>query len=172
MKSVSSTQDFGNSWTNLTQNSEGRVASFVDFDWGVLLQPWSKYRERPADTTIFATAYEDPKHMKASLSACPSPLLRTCVCSAVFFLKRLCHENIRLSGIKRYINSDQLGMYPLSNMFSIVYCNPCMVFNSKMPYFILPDLSDKHDMHRVGSPTCLGQKCPLHNEPRLLQKQS
>ena len=59
-------QDFGNSWTNLTENSEGRVASFVDFDWGVLLQPWSKYRERPADTTIFATAYEDPKHMKVS----------------------------------------------------------------------------------------------------------
>ena len=43
------------------------MASFVDFDWGVLLQPWSKYRDRPADTTIFATAYEDPKHMKVCL---------------------------------------------------------------------------------------------------------
>lgn len=62
-------QDFGNTWTNLTENSDGRIASFVDFDWGVLLQPWSKYREQPADKTIFATAYEDPKHMKAGLNA-------------------------------------------------------------------------------------------------------
>ena len=63
-------QDFGNTWKNLTDNSQGRVASFVDFDWGVLLQPWSKYRERPADETIFATAYEDPKHMKVQQYLC------------------------------------------------------------------------------------------------------
>ena len=30
-------QDFGISWTNLTENSQGRVASFVDYDWGMLL---------------------------------------------------------------------------------------------------------------------------------------
>ena len=125
MKSIPSTQDFGNAWTNLTQNSEGRVASFVDFDWGVLLQPWSKYRERPADTTIFATAYEDPKHMKARLSVSPSPLLRSCVCSAaILLLKGLCHENSRFSGIEWYTNSVHIGVHPLQIRSQLCFAIP------------------------------------------------
>ena len=57
-------QDFGASWRNLTESSKGRIASFVDFGWGAFLKPWSEWREQAADETIFATAYEDPKHMK------------------------------------------------------------------------------------------------------------
>ena len=57
-------QDFGKTWTNLTDNSGGRVASFVDFDWGALLNPWWGEDSDAEDTTIFATVYEDPKHMK------------------------------------------------------------------------------------------------------------
>ena len=58
-------QDFGKSWTNLTENSEGRIASFVDFDWGALLNPfWGADEKEAEDPTIFATVYEDPKHMK------------------------------------------------------------------------------------------------------------
>lgn len=58
-------QDFGNTWANVTENSNGRIASFVDFDWGVNLKPWNpEEKAPPPDKTIFATAYEDPKHMK------------------------------------------------------------------------------------------------------------
>lgn len=56
-------QDFGNKWTNLTENSEGRVASFVDFGWGASLEQFNA-AFKADDQTIFATAYEDPKHMK------------------------------------------------------------------------------------------------------------
>jgi len=40
----------------------------VDFGWGAFLRPWQEWRERPADTTIFATAYEDAHHMKVLLA--------------------------------------------------------------------------------------------------------
>jgi hypothetical protein len=30
-------QDFGATWLNLTANSNGRIASFRDFDWGAQL---------------------------------------------------------------------------------------------------------------------------------------
>ena len=55
-------QDFGGSWTNLTAKSGGAVSAFWDFDWGAHLHlgKQSPYK----DTTILATAYEDPKHMK------------------------------------------------------------------------------------------------------------
>lgn len=62
-------QDFGNTWKNLTENSGGRIASFVDYDWGAYLKPWNpEAKEQPSDETIFATAYEDPKHMKVTCS--------------------------------------------------------------------------------------------------------
>ena len=35
---ASDAQDFGITWTNLTENSAGRVASFVDYDWGMPLK--------------------------------------------------------------------------------------------------------------------------------------
>ena len=46
-------QTFGHSWTNLTQNSGGAIASFWDFDWGASLHHGEK-RAFP-DETIFAT---------------------------------------------------------------------------------------------------------------------
>jgi hypothetical protein len=55
-------QDFGKSWTNLTQNSGGAIASFWDFDWGANLHHGEK-RSFP-DETIFATVYESPEEMK------------------------------------------------------------------------------------------------------------
>lgn len=46
-------QNFGHSWTNLTENSGGAIASFWDFDWGASLHHGEK-RAFP-DETIFAT---------------------------------------------------------------------------------------------------------------------
>ncbi|BDA42979.1 Vacuolar protein sorting/targeting protein 10 [Coccomyxa sp. Obi] len=55
-------QTFGHSWTNLTQNSGGAIASFWDFDWGASLHHGEK-RAFP-DETIFATVYESAEAMK------------------------------------------------------------------------------------------------------------
>lgn len=33
-------QDFGSSWTNLTEQSAGRITSFRDFDWGAKMAMW------------------------------------------------------------------------------------------------------------------------------------
>ncbi|KAK9806438.1 hypothetical protein WJX73_007437 [Symbiochloris irregularis] len=60
-------QDFGRSWSNLTDNSQGRIAAFVDFDWGSDLYRWGEANDTIRDETIFATAYEDPKHIKGPL---------------------------------------------------------------------------------------------------------
>lgn len=54
-------QDFGRTWANLTANSQGRIAAFVDFDWGAELYTWGESNDSYRDETIFATAYEDPK---------------------------------------------------------------------------------------------------------------
>ena len=54
-------QDFGRTWANLTVNSQGRIAAFVDFDWGSELYQWNESSDNVRDETIFATAYEDPK---------------------------------------------------------------------------------------------------------------
>ena len=61
MASSCCAQDFGKSWQNLTQNSQGRIAAFVDFDWGSELYTWGEDENVLIDETIFATAYEDPK---------------------------------------------------------------------------------------------------------------
>ena len=55
-------QDFGGSWQNLTANSKGKIASFMDFDWGANLH-MGEASHFP-DETIFATAYENAEHMK------------------------------------------------------------------------------------------------------------
>ena len=98
---LSRLQDFGITWANLTANSAGRIASFVDYDWGERLTPeayghyagcvpvpclasrFQAHTRRSCagaafnwndsddpthpDETIFATVYEDPKHMKGPL---------------------------------------------------------------------------------------------------------
>lgn len=33
-RNILSWQDFATSWTNLTEQSQGRISSFRDFDWG------------------------------------------------------------------------------------------------------------------------------------------
>ena len=58
-------QDFAKSWQNLTQNSKGHIASFVDFDWGAELEPWGS-KPRHTDETIFATAYESAAKLKGA----------------------------------------------------------------------------------------------------------
>ena len=58
---------------NLTENAAGRIASFVDFDWGAHLNPWfGATKEDAEDPTIFATVYEDAKHLKVHF---PKPVL-------------------------------------------------------------------------------------------------
>ena len=54
-------QDFGKQWSNLTANSQGRIAAFVDFDWGSELYGWGEANDTILDETIFATAYEDAR---------------------------------------------------------------------------------------------------------------
>lgn len=54
-------QDFGRNWQNLTDNSQGRIAAFVDFDWGAELYRWGEDHDEIRDKTIFATAYEDAR---------------------------------------------------------------------------------------------------------------
>ena len=61
-----SLQDFGQTWENLTENSAGKIASFVDFEWGAMLKPWGNSTTNK-DETIFATVYEDTKHLKGPL---------------------------------------------------------------------------------------------------------
>lgn len=61
------TQDFGRNWQNLTDNSQGRIAAFVDFDWGAELYRWGEDHDEIRDKTIFATAYEDARHIKGPL---------------------------------------------------------------------------------------------------------
>lgn len=56
-------QDFGRTWANLTANSKGAIAAFVDFDWGAALTTASGAALTPA-TRIFATAYTDPAAVK------------------------------------------------------------------------------------------------------------
>ncbi|GMH44817.1 hypothetical protein BSKO_12769 [Bryopsis sp. KO-2023] len=50
-------------WTNLTEQSNGRIAAFIDYEWGVAAT------ENDSDTAvpmkvIFATVYERPEHLK------------------------------------------------------------------------------------------------------------
>jgi hypothetical protein len=55
-------QDFGESWTNLTANSAGRVSSFRDYDWGCKME---KYAGKPTpDEAIFATVYASASSQK------------------------------------------------------------------------------------------------------------
>ncbi|KAK9828958.1 hypothetical protein WJX72_003046 [[Myrmecia] bisecta] len=56
-------QDFGHSWSNLTENSGGAIASFWDFDWAASMHHAEAAPTFP-DETIMATVYEDPAHMK------------------------------------------------------------------------------------------------------------
>ena len=56
-------QDFGASWSNLTEKAGGKVAAFWDFDWGAsLIHPDPS--KTIDDEVIFATVYEDASHMK------------------------------------------------------------------------------------------------------------
>ena len=55
-------QDFGKGWLNLTENSNGAIASFWDFDWGANIHRTER-RAFP-DETILATVYERADHMK------------------------------------------------------------------------------------------------------------
>ena len=54
-------QDYGRTWANLTDSSQGRIAAFVDFDWGSELYRFGEDSDAVRDETIFATAYEDAK---------------------------------------------------------------------------------------------------------------
>ena len=58
-------QDFGASWSNLTEKAGGQVAAFWDFDWGASLMH-SDPSKTIDDEVIFATVYEDPSHVKGS----------------------------------------------------------------------------------------------------------
>lgn len=56
------TQDFGASWTNLTANSNGRISSFRDFDWGCKMD---MFAGKPTpDEAIFATMYASASSQK------------------------------------------------------------------------------------------------------------
>ncbi|KAL3138147.1 hypothetical protein ABBQ38_005375 [Trebouxia sp. C0009 RCD-2024] len=56
-------QDFGSSWTNLTEKALGKVAAFWDFDWGASLTHTDPSKSFD-DEVIFATIYEDASAMK------------------------------------------------------------------------------------------------------------
>ena len=51
------TEDFGQSWTSLTHNSNGRISAFVDFEWGARMHQDPHFADYN-DKTIFATVYE------------------------------------------------------------------------------------------------------------------
>lgn len=58
------TQDaFGEiSWTNLTQNANGQIAAFVDFEWAAKLCETKECKgvKKVRSETIFATTYDKP----------------------------------------------------------------------------------------------------------------
>lgn len=56
-------QDFGSSWTNLTQKAGGKVAAFWDFDWGASLTHTDPSKTF-GDEVIFATIYEEASAQK------------------------------------------------------------------------------------------------------------
>lgn len=57
------TQNFGQSWTNLTEKAGGKVAAFWDFDWGASLTHTDPSKTFD-DEVIFATVYEEVSAMK------------------------------------------------------------------------------------------------------------
>ena len=56
-------QDFGSSWSNLTEKAGGKVAAFWDFDWGAALTHTDPSKTID-DEVIFATVYEESSAMK------------------------------------------------------------------------------------------------------------
>ena len=56
-------QNFGSSWTNLTEKAKGKVAAFWDFDWGASLTHTDPSKSID-DQVIFATVYEEASAMK------------------------------------------------------------------------------------------------------------
>ncbi|KAL4423249.1 hypothetical protein ABPG77_000041 [Micractinium sp. CCAP 211/92] len=93
-------QDFAATWTNLTANSEGRVASFRDFDWGCKMDMFAG-KPMP-DEAIFATVYPGEKatgggkgkglypgwdkdlHYAVSLDFFKTPAVKTVPCGNLF----------------------------------------------------------------------------------------
>ncbi|GAB4816671.1 hypothetical protein N2152v2_003717 [Parachlorella kessleri] len=55
-------KDFAVSWTNLTEQSGGRISSFRDYDWGAKM---AMFAGKPTpDETIFATVYQSSSSQK------------------------------------------------------------------------------------------------------------
>eukprot|EP00887_Chlorella_sp_A99_P000674 scaffold5.g674.t1 len=96
-------KDFGSSWSNLTDASKGRVASFRDFDWGAQLD---KFANKPTpDEAIFATkglypGWDKDLHYVVSLDLFASPFAKTVPCGNLFEVGGWAHVRVRGAGVR------------------------------------------------------------------------